>query len=59
MKLFLSVLTHQVGDVDDVGDFAMRRRQLPGGADGVVDSDGHTRALLAEGAAHHRVTGSH
>lgn len=45
--------------MDDVGDFAMRRRQLPGGADGVVDGDAHAGALLAEGAAHHRVAGSH
>lgn len=45
--------------MDDVGDLAVRRRQLPSGANWVVDGNGHTGALLAEGAAHHCVTGSH
>lgn len=34
--------SHQVTDVDDVGDFASGRRGLFGGANRVVDGDRHT-----------------
>lgn len=41
--------------MDDVGEFATRGRRLSGGADGVVDGDGHARLLLTDGAAHDAV----
>lgn len=43
--------------MDDIRDFSMRRRGLPGRADGVVDGDGHAGLLLAYGATHHAVAG--
>ena len=53
------VLLHayQVGNVDDLGDFAAGRGGLLGQADGVVDGDGHAGLLLADGAAHQGVAG--
>lgn len=43
--------------MDDIGEFATRRRRLPGGADGIVNGDGYARLLLANGATHDAVAG--
>lgn len=54
-----AALPHQVADVNNAGDFAARWRRLPGGANGIVDCDGHSRFLLTDGAADEGVTGRH
>lgn len=43
----------------DTRDFAARRRGLPSCADRIVDGDGDSCSLLADGATDERVTRSH
>ena len=50
--------SHQVTDVDDVGDFASGRRGQFVCADWIVDGNRHTRLLLTDGATHQSITGS-
>lgn len=50
--------SHQVTDVYDARDFAAGRRGLPGCADRIVDCDGDSGSLLADGATDERVARS-
>lgn len=51
--------SHQVPDVNDAGDLSARWRGLPRCANGVVDGDGDSRFLLADGATNESVAGCH
>lgn len=51
--------THQVADVNNAGHFATRWRRLPGRAHRVIDGDGNTHFLLADGATNEGVVGGH
>lgn len=51
--------SHQVADVNNAGDFATRWRGLPGSANRVIDCDGNTGFLLADGATNESVVGGH
>lgn len=52
-------VSHQVTDMYDTRDFAARRRGLPGRADRIVNRDGDSCSLLADGATDECVTGGH
>lgn len=45
--------------MNNAGDFAARRRGLPGRANGIVDCDGNSCFLLADGATNEGVTQGH
>lgn len=45
--------------MNNVGDFAAGWRGLTGRANRVIDCDGNTRFLLADGAANEGVAGGH
>lgn len=51
--------SHQVADMYDTGDFPARRRGLPGRADRIVNGDGDSCPLLADGATDESLTGGH
>ena len=53
------MFSHQITDVNNVGDFAARWRGLPCSAHRVVNSDGDTCFLLADGATNECVAGGH
>ncbi|TNN53601.1 hypothetical protein EYF80_036175 [Liparis tanakae] len=55
----LTCTAEGVADVNNAGDFASRRRGLPGRADGIIDGDGNARFLLADGATDEGVAGGH
>lgn len=55
----MAIKTHQVADVNDAGDFASRWGWLPGCADRVIDRDGNSCFLLADGATNEGVAGGH
>lgn len=55
----LWTVSHQVADVYDAGDFAARRRGLPGRADRIVYGDGDACPLLADGATDESLAGGH
>lgn len=50
---------YKVADVNNAGDFAARWRGLPGCANRVVDCDGNSCFLLADGATNEGVAGGH
>lgn len=52
-------VSHQIADVDDVGDSSPGWRGLPSGADRVVDGYAHSRLLLADGTADQSIAGHH
>lgn len=53
------VISHQVADVNDAGDFAARWRRLTGRANRVINCDGNSCFLLADGATNEGVAGRH
>lgn len=55
----MKAFSHQVTDVNNIGNFAARWRWLPGRAHRVVDSDRNTSFLLADGATNKGVAGGH
>lgn len=55
----LAVFSHQVADVNNVGDFAARWRGLPRRTNRIVDCDRNACFLLADGATNEGVTGGH
>jgi len=57
--VLMTTFSHQVADVNNAGDFASRRRGLPGRANGIIDGDGNARFLLADGATDEGVAGGH
>lgn len=59
VDLVMAIKTHQVADVNDAGDFASRWGWLPGCADRVIDRDGNSCFLLADGATNEGVAGGH
>lgn len=54
-----AVLSHQVADMNNAGDFAAGRRRLPSCADRIIDCDADSCFLLADGATNEGVTGRH
>lgn len=54
-----TVFSHQVADVNDAGHFAAGWRGLPGRANRVIDCDGDSSFLLADGATNEGVAGGH
>lgn len=51
--------SHQIADMDDVGDFSSWRWRLPSRTNRVVDCDRNARFLLADWATNERVAGGH
>lgn len=54
-----AVFTYQVANVNNAGDFAPRWRGLSSRANRVVNCDGNSCFLLADGTANEGVTGGH